>query len=339
MRNNCMCHEGTCQAPCRPVGWLAAVIAGSVVASCGAADTLFGITNKDLDNRASLVAIDTETGATRLFRTIEIPGNLVPESMTFHRRLGEFIIVLSGSDFHSPYALLRLDPLNGAMSIEPVSGFPADQQKLHGIEYRNDNDTLVISFGATEIHLEDRIAEVSVYGEALAFSPSLGVGDIDYLAWPDSAGNLILSDPNGHNGFARLLSVSDPFGSPHFSLYADTPWQAAIGDPAVDPATLSMYAIQYNDVGGALLELVDSEYVQKGAFGAAEQVVGIAFANVTCPGDFDGDGFIDAADMAILLGAWSSIGGDLNGDKITNSVDLAILLGAWGPCQGGMPPS
>ena len=100
-----------------------------------------------------------------------------------------------------------------------------------------------------------------------------------------------------------------------------------------------MYAIQYNDIGGDLLELVDSEYVQKGAFGAAEQVVGIAFANVTCPGDFDGDGFIDAADMAILLGAWSSIGGDLNGDKITNSVDLAILLGAWGPCQGGMPPS
>ncbi len=53
-----------------------------------------------------------------------------------------------------------------------------------------------------------------------------------------------------------------------------------------------------------------------------------------CPGNLDGNGSVDAADLAILLGAWGSKGGsaDLNGDGHVAADDLAILLGAWGPC-------
>lgn len=48
-------------------------------------------------------------------------------------------------------------------------------------------------------------------------------------------------------------------------------------------------------------------------------------------GDLNGDGLVDAADLAILLGAWGGSGlGDLNNDGTVDASDLAILLGAWG---------
>ncbi|MFM7051113.1 MAG: hypothetical protein ACKOYN_03140 [Planctomycetota bacterium] len=52
-----------------------------------------------------------------------------------------------------------------------------------------------------------------------------------------------------------------------------------------------------------------------------------------CPTDLNADGVTNAADLAVLLGAWGSPGGDLNADGTTNASDLAILLGGWGPCQ------
>ncbi len=49
------------------------------------------------------------------------------------------------------------------------------------------------------------------------------------------------------------------------------------------------------------------------------------------PADFDGDGTVGAADLALLLGGWGSIDAllDLNADGIVGAQDLAILLGAW----------
>jgi hypothetical protein len=48
-------------------------------------------------------------------------------------------------------------------------------------------------------------------------------------------------------------------------------------------------------------------------------------------GDLNGDGKVDAADLAILLGSWglSGVPADLNGDGVVNGSDLAILLGNW----------
>lgn len=47
-------------------------------------------------------------------------------------------------------------------------------------------------------------------------------------------------------------------------------------------------------------------------------------------GDLNGDGVVNAADLAILLGAWGGSGaGDLDGDGVVGAADLAILLGAW----------
>lgn len=54
-------------------------------------------------------------------------------------------------------------------------------------------------------------------------------------------------------------------------------------------------------------------------------------ASAGCPGDLDGDGDTDLADLSVLLGAFGSTGaGDLDGDSDTDLQDLAILLGDFG---------
>ncbi|MCA9291407.1 MAG: hypothetical protein KDA25_09775, partial [Phycisphaerales bacterium] len=45
--------------------------------------------------------------------------------------------------------------------------------------------------------------------------------------------------------------------------------------------------------------------------------------------DLNGDGAVDAADLALLLAAWDTAGADLNGDGTTNAADLAALLVEW----------
>jgi hypothetical protein len=52
-----------------------------------------------------------------------------------------------------------------------------------------------------------------------------------------------------------------------------------------------------------------------------------------CVGDLNADGLVDAADLALLLGAWGGAGiGDLDLSGAVGAEDLAILLGAWGDC-------
>jgi len=54
------------------------------------------------------------------------------------------------------------------------------------------------------------------------------------------------------------------------------------------------------------------------------------------PGELNGDGVVDAIDLAILLQAWGAKGGpaDLDGSGRVDGADLAVLLGNWGSsCQ------
>jgi hypothetical protein len=49
------------------------------------------------------------------------------------------------------------------------------------------------------------------------------------------------------------------------------------------------------------------------------------------PGDIDGDGVVNATDLALLFNNWGGAGDtDLNGDGVTNGDDLSILLANWG---------
>ena len=46
-----------------------------------------------------------------------------------------------------------------------------------------------------------------------------------------------------------------------------------------------------------------------------------------------GDGVVDGADLALLLGSWGAAGGngpaDLNADGVVDGADIAVLLGSW----------
>jgi len=57
-----------------------------------------------------------------------------------------------------------------------------------------------------------------------------------------------------------------------------------------------------------------------------------------CIGDIDLNGFVEAADLAILLGSWGDSGksqpSDLNGDGVVDAADLSAMLGSWGACPG-----
>jgi hypothetical protein len=63
---------------------------------------------------------------------------------------------------------------------------------------------------------------------------------------------------------------------------------------------------------------------------------GILFVDCVtpCPGDLDKNGTVDAADLAILLGAWGSSNAvaDINDNGTVDANDLALLLGNWGSC-------
>ncbi|RLS87020.1 MAG: hypothetical protein DWI10_10385, partial [Planctomycetota bacterium] len=51
------------------------------------------------------------------------------------------------------------------------------------------------------------------------------------------------------------------------------------------------------------------------------------------PSDLNGDGLVNAFDLAVLLVNWGSAGplGDINGDEIVNAADLSLMLSAWTP--------
>lgn len=53
-----------------------------------------------------------------------------------------------------------------------------------------------------------------------------------------------------------------------------------------------------------------------------------------CPGDLDGDGKVDGADLGLLLGLWGTndAGADLNGDGKVDGGDIGLLLGSFGDC-------
>ena len=51
-----------------------------------------------------------------------------------------------------------------------------------------------------------------------------------------------------------------------------------------------------------------------------------------CPGDLNGDGIVDTADLGVLLGQFGTANSlaDINGDGVVDTADLGILIGAFG---------
>ena len=55
----------------------------------------------------------------------------------------------------------------------------------------------------------------------------------------------------------------------------------------------------------------------------------------SCPGDFNGDGQVDGADIGSLVAAWGSCADcaeDLNGDGQVDGADVGLFVSLWGAC-------
>lgn len=58
----------------------------------------------------------------------------------------------------------------------------------------------------------------------------------------------------------------------------------------------------------------------------------VEYEQTGIPGDFNGDGFVNGADLGLMLGAWGPCPGcpeDMDGNGVVNGADLGLLLVAW----------
>jgi hypothetical protein len=116
-----------------------------------------------------------------------------------------------------------------------------------------------------------------------------------------------------------------------FSLKGKAAWTTVVCDhPTAHSDTVCA------DVGGSLVVVwEDPRNDSNDLYGGAVNTDGSLGPPPpdTNPADLNGDGVVNAADLAILLAAWGPAtageAADINQDGEVNAADLAILLGAW----------
>jgi hypothetical protein len=313
------------------------VLAGVLLpaGAAGGAD-LFGVTQADFaTGDVDLVSISTETGVATTVFTFQIAPGDGNASLAYHAPSQRFLMAVIGPA-QGINRLAIIDPVTENVGIFNITGLPAGEQKIGGIEYDAANDWLLATFGQTAGVTENRIAHIGLDGVVIEVSPDLGAGDRDALGFNDATDELLASDFNGGGATIGLVKVEGLFDNPTTTPYADPPVNSLVGDMAIDPDTGDIYIVGFEAIGGELLLLDGDQYVDLGDYNAVSQVTGMAFVGSdepACPGDLNDDGTIDGADLGLLLGSWGGAGdADLNNDGTIDGADLGLLLGAWGTC-------
>jgi|JI10StandDraft_1071094.scaffolds.fasta_scaffold187627_2 hypothetical protein len=138
-----------------------------------------------------------------------------------------------------------------------------------------------------------------------------------------------------------------------YPALAETPFPISVGvdyqvEVRADGGDFSMkvWPIGASEPVAPQLSASDDTYVSGGIFVSSFLTPGVGgsingswenflYSPLPAPivGDLDGNDVVDAADLAILLGAWGQrCGGcseDLDGSGTVEGADLALLLGAW----------
>lgn len=120
---------------------------------------------------------------------------------------------------------------------------------------------------------------------------------------------------------------------------ADDNYTPAACSDLLDAALSAPGEIDDADGDGNGFELAADYLLQPGATdlpmpnvaGATDIGVVELQAATVADADLNGDGAVNAPDLALLLGAWNTVGSgfDLNGDCVVDAADLALLLGGW----------
>ena len=127
----------------------------------------------------------------------------------------------------------------------------------------------------------------------------------------------------GYNILGSMFIVSDPVQIVRFKFKALAPVSAT--EVQLLPEYTVYHTAKTIVYGGNIPGL--------GVTGTLTNAV-VTIVPVTVAGDFDGNGFVDSADMASLLGNWGAVSFgenpyDLSGNGVVDSADLGILLANW----------
>ena len=172
----------------------------------------------------------------------------------------------------------------------------------------------LMSEGGTISVSLDGAAWTAVPGlDADGLFPTLGYLDAGpYATTPGIVESDFLKPVNPAHSMGTLVSLN------YKSLLAM--YDGAGGGAGIDLGALGLRAIRYVRIDGPA------------AAGFSPEVD--AFADVApaaASPDLDGNGAVDASDLALLLSAWGALQSpaDLDGDGVVASSDIALLLSAW----------
>ena len=98
------------------------------------------------------------------------------------------------------------------------------------------------------------------------------------------------------------------------------------------PVDCDRFGVFFEKDGNSRISLAFMNYAE--ATGGTDDFSDEGICAPACAGDLDGNGAVDAADLAALLGAWgtSDAAADIDASGSVDAADLAALLGGWGGC-------
>ncbi len=290
-------------------------------------------------NQTELVVIDHgSAGPVHVVGPLGLPADMLPGSIAYHpvreRFYGTAFVGITATN--RDYSLLEIDPATGAATVVGLimnSRF-APSGHVESIEYIDSLGELVISHSDSGQNdfTSDNYRTISPDDASLVFL-SKSTLDTDVLIYNSGFDILYSLDPNGSDW--ALVDLSD--GSSAFAGSAiDT-----LADGAFEPGLFKNFSIDFNDNTLYRFDIsMDGLSVAPGdALGAviaSSLVRGLAFAPASfCPGDANGDGAVNFADITSALENWLTVydpgtgPGDADGSGTVNFGDITNVLENW----------
>ncbi len=227
------------------------------------------------------------------------------------------------------------------------TGYPEGRRMWVNVKFYDAKDQLLAErgaydYGQAELNTSDTKVYEAKHGmdPSIAAATNLPYGENFHLA----LANLKYKDNRiPPRGFTNAAFAAD--GCPPVAYaYADGQYWDDTYFPIPAGASSAVATVYYQTTSREYIEFLRDTnvtntagqtaydlWVQFGKSAPVDMDHGTIQLVPAIPGDLNGDGVVNGADIGLLLGGWGQPGvGDINGDGTTNGADLGILLGNWG---------
>ena len=184
-----------------------------------------------------------------------------------------------------------------------------------------------------------------ITGFSVPFAPANPVPRTHRLfAEPVSKAVYVLGDLAGGllpDQLALPYGTPSPFGIFRWRNNKFETLQGGTSCESAPDCTPTVYDAVQLTAGGMLIAGQFTQVGRVGSMGPIEAKASFKLARYfptrECPADFNNNGAVDGADLALLLSSWGvaaagGTAGDIDSDGMVGGSDLATLLSAWGPC-------